>query len=282
MTELVGISAVHAAEAPPVRVESAVAVPRRPVPRWLRRAIGPLLLLAVWQVASAAGWLDPQTLAPPSKVLTAGLDLLRGGQLQSALWVSLQRVFWGLLFGVTAGTALAVASGLFRFGEDVIDSSVQFLRTLPVFALIPLFILWFGIGEEVKIILISVAVAFPVYINTFASIRGVDDKLVEAARTFGVRGQALIRQVILPGALPGFLTGLRFALAVSWLVLVVAETINATTGMGFLMNQARSFGQTDVLVVCLIVYGFLGILSDSFVRLLERRLLSWRRTFSGS
>ncbi|HKY15949.1 MAG TPA: ABC transporter permease [Microthrixaceae bacterium] len=252
------------------------------VPRWCRRLLGPAVVVAFWALASEAGWLDPQTLASPTTVFSTGVDLVGDGRLPEALWVSVQRVLWGLLFGITAGTVLAVVSGLFRLGEDVIDSSVQFLRTLPVFALIPLFILWFGIGEEVKIILIAVAVSFPVYINTFSAIRGVDEKLVEAAQTFGLGRAALVRNVVLPGALPGFLVGLRFSLVIAWLVLVVAETINATKGMGYLMNEARAFGQTDVLVVALVTFGVLGILSDAFVRLLERNLLSWRRSFSGT
>ena len=256
--------------------------PRRSVSlRPARRALGPLALLGAWQLASAVGWLDPATLAPPATVLRSARELVSSGELPEALGVSLQRVAWGLLFGIGAGTFLAVVSGATRLGEDLLDSLVQFLRALPVFALIPLFILWFGIGEEVKVILIAVAVAFPTYLNTFPGIRGVDGRLVEAATTFGVRRLGLVRHVVLPAALPGFLVGLRYAFGISWLVLVVAETINASSGMGFLMNNARSFGRTDVLVVCLLVYGLLGLASDAVVRLLERRLLAWRRGFDG-
>ena len=248
----------------------------------MRRGLGPLLILVLWQIASTTGLLDDQTLASPVQVVRTAVDLIGSGRLQEALWASTQRVGWGLLFGITTGLALALVAGLFRLGEDVVDSNVQILRTLPVLALVPLFILWFGIGEEVKIVLIAVATAFPIYLNTFAGIRGVDDRLVEAATTFGVGRWGLIRDVILPGALPGFFTGLRFSLSLSWLILVFAEQINANTGLGFLMGQAREFFQTDILAVVIVVYGILGLLSDALVRLLERRTLSWQRNFSGT
>jgi sulfonate transport system permease protein len=143
-------------------------------------------------------------------------------------------------------------------------------------------ILWFGIGETPKIVLIAIGTAFPVYLNTFAAIRAVDDGLVEAAGTLGLRRLGVIRHVILPGALPGFLIGLRYSLGIAWLVLVVSEQINASQGLGFLMNEAREYFQTDVLLVVLVLYGLLGLISDSLVRLLERTFLSWRHSFSGT
>ena len=187
----------------------------------------------------------------------------------------------GLAWGIAVGIVLAVIAGLFRLGEDLIDSNLQILRTVPIIGLLPLFIIWFGIDETPKIMMIAVAVMFPIYVNTFNSIRSVDERLVEAGSTFGLGRWGLIRHVLLPAALPGLLVGLRFALVISWLVLVFSETINAQRGLGFLLNNARTFYETDKIVVVLAVYGIIGLLSDAFVRLLERRLLSWRRTFSG-
>jgi sulfonate transport system permease protein len=255
---------------------------RRQVPRGVRRLLGPVLALLVWQAASATGLLDPRTLAGPLTVARTAADLVADGQLQSNLAVSLQRALLGLLFGVAAGTALALVSGLFRLGEDLVDATMQILRSLPIIALIPLAILWFGIGEEVKVILVALGVTFPVYINTHAAIRGVDPRYVELAKVLRLSRLGLVRRVILPGALPGFFTGLRFAVTISWLVLVVSEQINADSGIGYLMTQARAFSQTDVIVVGLAVYGALGLISNALVQFAERRALSWRPSFEGS
>jgi sulfonate transport system permease protein len=251
------------------------------VPRSARRMIGPLLLVGFWWLASVTGVLDERTLASPVTVVSSAWDMLQEGILQEAIWVSLQRVLQGVFYGVVAGVTLAVLSGLFRWGEDLIDVNVQLLRTIPIIGLLPLFIIWFGIDETPKIVMVAVAVMFPIYINTFAGIRGVDERLVEAGTTFGLNRWGLIRHVLLPGALPGFLIGLRFALVVSWLVLVFSETINAQRGLGFLLNNARTFYQTDRIVVVLAVYGIIGIACDAIVRLLERRFLGWRRGFQG-
>jgi sulfonate transport system permease protein len=255
---------------------------RRRVPRGIRRLLGPLSLLGAWQAATSTGLLDRQTLAPPAVVARTGWHLVASGDLQGHLLVSLHRVVSGLAIGVTVGLVLALVAGLARLGEDIVDSTVQMLRTVPVLALVPLMILWFGIGEKPKIVLIAIGTAFPVYLNTFAAIRAVDEGLVEAAGTLGLRRLGLIRHVILPGALPGFLIGLRYSLGIAWLVLVVSEQINASQGLGFLMNEAREYFQTDVLLVVLVIYGLLGLISDSLVRLLERTFLSWRRSFSGT
>ncbi|MFD7097990.1 ABC transporter permease [Streptomyces xanthophaeus] len=254
---------------------------RRSVPRWLRRTSGPLLLLALWQLASTAGWLPTDTLAPPSTIAAAAADLIGDGTLPAAMAVSLQRVAIGLVIGGTAGTVLALLSGLSRLGEDLIDASVQMLRTVPWVGLIPLFIIWMGIGEAPKVALIALGTAFHLYLNVYAGIRGVDEQLIEAGGALGLGRWGLVRHVVLPGALPGFMTGLRYSLATAWLALVFGESINADAGIGFLMNQAREFFRTDVIVVCLVVYAFLGLTADLLVRLLERLLLQWRPTFTG-
>ncbi|WP_030572737.1 ABC transporter permease [Streptomyces aureocirculatus] len=254
---------------------------RTRVPRWLRRTTGPVLLLGLWQLLSATGVLAPDVLAPPGTIARVAGDLVEDGSLTSAMGVSLQRVAVGLLLGALAGTGLALVSGLFRVGEDLVDASVQMLRTVPFVGLIPLFILWFGIGETPKIAVITLGVSFPLYLNVYAGIRGVDSQLIEAGESLGLSRWGLVRHVILPGALPGAMTGLRYSLGIAWLALVFAEQINADSGIGFLMVQARDFLRTDVIVVCLIVYAFLGLLADFVVRTLERLLLQWRPTFTG-
>ncbi|MEU9706092.1 ABC transporter permease [Streptomyces sp. NPDC047981] len=250
-------------------------------PRWLRRTVGPLLLLVTWQVLSAAGVLPADVLASPGTIARAGGELIADGTLPHAMGVSLQRVAVGLLLGGAIGVSLALVSGLSRLGEDLVDATVQMLRTVPWVGLIPLFIIWLGIGEAPKVALIALGVAFHLYLNVYAGIRGVDAQLVEAGESLGLKRWGLIRHVVLPGALPGAMTGLRYSLATAWLALVFGESINADAGIGFLMNQAREFFRTDVIVVCLVVYAFLGLLADAVVRTLERLLLQWRPTFTG-
>lgn len=267
---------------PPELVPVVPASARRArVPRWLRRTSGPLLLLALWQLLGVTGVLAPDVLAPPGTIARVGAGLVADGSLPNAMGVSLQRVAAGLLTGAVIGTGLALVSGLFRVGEDLVDASVQMLRTVPFVGLIPLFIIWFGIGEAPKIAIITLGVSFPLYLNVYAGIRGVDSRLIEAGESLGLSRWGLVRHVVLPGALPGAMTGLRYSLGIAWLALVFAEQINADAGIGFLMVQARDFLRTDVIVVCLIVYAFLGLLADFIVRSLERLLLQWRPTFTG-
>jgi sulfonate transport system permease protein len=253
-------------------------IPSRALPRWRlpQRAIAPLLLLALWEIGSHTGVIPQRILAAPSAIVVTLVQLSLSGELWTNLGVSLARALIGFVIGSTVGAALAIVSGLSRRGELVIDPPVQMLRTLPFLALVPLFIVWFGIGETPKIALISLGVAFPVYLNLYNGIRGVDAKLIEAARSFGLSGWGLIRHVILPGAMPALLLGLRMALTVSWLSLVIAEQINASAGLGHLINNARDFMQTDVIVVCLLVYAVIGLAADAAVRAIEARALAWR------
>lgn len=252
------------------------------LPRGLRRTLSPAALVLLWHWASVSGLLPTEILAGPLSVIESARALWASGELPDAIQVSLQRTLLGLAIGGSIGTLLAVLSGLFRLGEDVIDSPMQMLRTVPNVALIPLLIIWFGIGEEPKVALIALATAFPLYLNVYAGIRNVDQTLIEAGRTLGLSQWGLIRHVVLPGALPNVLVGVRYALGVSWLALVFGEQINATAGIGYLLNTAREMFQTDVIVVCLVVYALLGLGVDFVVRLLERFLLSWRPAFTGS
>jgi sulfonate transport system permease protein len=258
-----------------------VSARRRPVPRWLRRTTGPVVLLVLWQACSATGLLSQDALASPGTIARTAADLVEDGTLPHAMLVSVRRVAVGLLLGGVIGIGLALLSGLSRLGEDLVDATVQMLRSIPWVGMIPLFIIWMGIGEAPKIALIALGVAFHLYLNVYAGIRGVDAALIEAGTSLGLSRCGLIRHVVLPGALPGAMTGLRYSLATAWLALVFGETINADDGIGFLLNQAREFYQTDVIVVCLIVYAVLGLIADFVVRTLERLLLQWRPSFTG-
>jgi sulfonate transport system permease protein len=250
--------------------------PGRRVPGAL--ALGPLVLLSAWVAGSATGVLDPRTLSEPWTVVRTAGELIADGRLQSNLLTSLRRAGLALVLGVTAGVVLALVAGLSRVGEALVDGPIQVKRSIPTLALIPLAILWFGIGEQMKVLLVLTSVLVPIYLNTYAGLRGIDERYVELAETVGLSRGAFIRRVALPGALPGFFTGLRLGVTMSWLALVVVEQVNATSGIGYLMTQARTYGQTDIIVVGLVVYAVLGLTSDTAVRFLERRALAWRRT----
>ncbi|MBF6318318.1 ABC transporter permease [Nocardia cyriacigeorgica] len=241
-------------------------------------ALGPALLIGAWIIGSASGTLDPETLPAPWTVLRTAGELIADGRLQSNLLTSLQRAGISLVLGVVIGVVLALIAGLSRLGEALVDGPIQIKRSIPTLALIPLFIVRFGIGEEMKLIVITTSVLIPVYINTHAHLRSVDARYVELAETVGLSRTAFIRKIALPGSLPGFFTGLRLAVTISWLALVVDEQVNATSGIGYLMTQARTYGQIDVIVVGLVIYGLLGLLGDLAVRTVERKALSWRQT----
>lgn len=240
--------------------------------RWL----SPVALLLLWELGARAGVIPPRILAAPSTVLETFWSLTASGELPKNLAVSLARAGAGLSIALIVAVGLGLISGLSRWGETLVDPVMQIKRTIPVLALTPLFIVWFGIGETPKIALIAVSATFPLYLNLFSGIRGVDVRLVEAARSFGLKGWSLVREVILPGALPSFFVGLRYALGVSVLVLVISEQINAQAGLGYLVNNARDFMRTDIIVVCLVVYALLGLGADTLVRTLERKTLAWR------
>lgn len=257
-----------------------VTAPR--IPRAVQRLLGPVLLVGLWQLLSSLQVFDPRTTPSPQTVLQTAWGLLASQELQAHLWASLLRVLQGLGLGLFIGLSGAIVSGLSRWGENVVDANMEVLRAVPNFALLPVLIAWFGIGEEPKIALITLSVLVAIYINTYSAIRNVDAGLVEAARTFGVGRRELVTSVILPGALPGFLVGLRLALTGAWLSLIFAETINAPVGLGRLMSDAREYFRIDVIFVLLAVYATLGLASLFFVRFLEARLLTWRRAFDGA
>ncbi|MFE0352964.1 ABC transporter permease [Streptomyces nigra] len=271
-------------EAPPFAGPDRRVHRRRPLTPGRRlpaaRLAGPLLLVVLWAAASAAGALDPGAIPAPWTVVETGAHLWTDGTLPDDVLTSLRRAATGFVIGLTAGVVLALASGLTRTGEALIDGTVNLNRAIPTLGLIPLFILWLGIGETFKIAIIAIVVYIPIYLNTHAALSGIDSRFVELAEVQGLNRLRFIRQIVVPGALPGFFVGLRLGVTGSWLGLVVLEQINATSGLGYLMFQAQNYGQTDVILVGLVVYGIFGLVSDTAVRLIERRVLSWRRTLS--
>lgn len=239
----------------------------------------PLALLGLWQAAVSLGLLSTRILPAPSSVLSAGWALLVSGEIWTHLAVSGKRAAIGFVIGGGLGLFLGFVTGLSKWGERLLDSSVQMIRNVPHLALIPLVILWFGIDESAKIFLVALGTLFPIYLNTYHGIRNVDPALVEMARSYGVSGFALFWQVILPGALPSILVGVRFALGFMWLTLIVAETISANAGIGYLAMNAREFLQTDVVVLAIVLYAVLGKLADVAARGLERVWLRWHPAY---
>jgi sulfonate transport system permease protein len=241
--------------------------------------IVPVLILIAWEYAARSGVLSSRVLPEPLAVVRAAWQLLLTGQLWDNLKVSAGRAFAGLLVGGGFGLALGILTGLSRRAEVALDTTLQMLRNIPPLALIPLVILWFGIDEGAKLFLVAFGVFFPLYLNTFHGIRTVDRGLIEMARSYGLSGWRLYREVILPGALPSIMVGLRYALGLMWVLLIVAETISASSGIGYMTMNAREFLQTDIMLVGILMYALLGKLADVAARRLERVCLRWHPSY---
>jgi sulfonate transport system permease protein len=258
----------------------------RQAPQALARALAPwivpVLLIVVWQLASQNGWLSSRVLPAPLAVVQAAWELARSGELWTHVGVSTWRALAGFAIGGGLGLLLGLLTGTFRIAATLLDSSLQMVRNIPPLALIPLVILWFGIDESAKLFLVSLGVFFPIYLNTYHGIRSVDTGLVEMARSYGLSGWALYREVILPGALPGILVGVRFSLGLMWVILIVAETISAQSGIGYMTMNAREFLQTDVVLVGILLYALLGKLADWLSRGLERYWLRWHPGYAAA
>jgi sulfonate transport system permease protein len=240
----------------------------------------PVGIIVVWEALSVAGMIPARVLPAPSAVIAAGWHATLSGELPRNIWVSFWRAMVGLVIGGSFGFALGLANGLSRRSERIFDSTLQMVRNIPHLALIPLVILWFGIDEEAKIFLVALGVFFPIYINAQHGIRSVDGQLVEMGKTYGMSASTLFWRVILPGALPSVFVGLRFALGIMWLTLIVAETISASSGIGYMAMQAREFLLVDVVVLSILIYALLGKLADSVARLLEHWCLAWHPAFA--
>ncbi|MDQ0905093.1 ABC transporter permease [Streptomyces canus] len=242
----------------------------------------PVAILLAWEILARAGAVSKTYAPAPTSIVKSAVELWQQGVLGPDLAISLQRAGIGLAIGLTVGIVTGVLGGLLRSGEYLFNGVVQVLNTIPLLAVLPLMIVWFGIDELTKVLLISFGAGVPMYLNLFAAIRGVDQRLIEMARTTGAGTWRLVTRVLVPGALPGFLVGLRFSLAYSVLGLVAAETVNADKGLGFLITQGQTYLQTNQVFVGLVIYSLLGLLADQFVRALERVLLRWRPSYEAS
>lgn len=246
-----------------------------------RRLSGPVLLLALWALASAAGWFQEQILPSPWRVFAAFGETIADGSLIHATTVSLARLSAGFAIGSAIGMTFGVISGLWVYGEDLLDRTLQAVRSIPFLALAPLFSLWFSVDEFAKIALVAFGSIFPLYLNTIAGIRAVDIRLVESASVAGLDAVGRIREVILPGALPSVFVGLRIGFSWALAALVSSELVSASAGIGALIGQAREFVQTDVIFVCVVTYALIGLLADGVLRFIEWRLMPWRQAFTG-
>ena len=243
---------------------------------WTLRLGVPVLLIAFWQLALNWGWASEEVLPSPATIVKAYKYLWNNGSLEAAIPVSLRRAGEGLLIGGTTGLILGIFAGLWKIGEEIFDATLQMLRTVPFIALVPLFVTWFGIDEPSKLALITAAALFPLYLNTFHAVKGVDQKLIEAGKTFGLTGLQIARRIIFPMALPGIITGIRFACSFSLLSLVLAEQVNATAGIGYLIINAQNNQRPDIVIAGIWIYAVLGILIDFIMRGVERLVLPWR------
>jgi sulfonate transport system permease protein len=239
----------------------------------------PIAVVAVWQALSSLGIISTRIMPSPAEVLNAFWTTTASGALPYDMAVSGLRALAGLLVGGSIGFVLGIANGVSKLSEQLTDTTLQMLRTIPHLALIPLVILWFGIGEESKLFLTSLGVLFPVYLNTYHGVRNVDRDLIEMGKVYGMSGFTLFRKVIFPGALPSIFVGLRYALGIMWLTLIVSETIAASSGIGHMAMEAREFMMTDVVVLALVIYALLGKAADVAVRYLERKVLSWNPAY---
>ena len=242
----------------------------------------PVVILIVWEILALAKVLKPTYAPAPTSIASTAVDLWQRGVLGPDLEVSLRRAAIGLALGLTAGVITGILGGLLRTGEFLFNGVIQIFNTIPLLAVLPVMIVWFGIDEMPKVLVIAFGAFVPMYLNLFAAIRGVDQRLIEMARTTGAGTWRLVTRVLVPGALPGFLVGLRFSLAYSILGLVAAETINADKGLGFMITQGETYLQTNQVYVGLVIYSMLGLLADQLVRTLERVLLRWRPSFEAS
>jgi sulfonate transport system permease protein len=269
---------------------SAIDLPARATPRrrsrraWNLRGLLPfalpLALLLGWEAGSAAGLLSDRILPRPSAVLAKGAEMLLSGELFVHLGVSALRACAGLVIGGGIGFLLGLANGLSRNVALATDTTLQMIRNIPILALIPLVIVWFGIGEGAKLFLVSLSVFFPIYLNTFHGVRNVDPQLIEMGRAYGMSPRRLFRKVILPGALPSIFVGLRYSLGLMWLTLIVAETLSASAGLGYMAMQAREFMLLDVVVLAILLYALLGKLADVLTGALEARTLRWNPAYA--
>lgn len=239
----------------------------------------PALVVIGWQILGQSGLISTRILPTPVAVVQAGIQLGKQGILWQYIWSSTERALAGFLIGGSVGFVLGLLNGLYRISQKLTDTSIQMLRTIPHLALIPLVIVWFGVGEEAKIFLVALGSVFPIYVNTFFGIKSVDADLIEMAKVYRLPWLKLFWKVILPGALPSILVGIRYALGVMWMTLIVAETISENSGIGYMAMNAEEFMQMNVVVLGIVLYALLGKISDWIATTMERRFLRWHPNY---
>ena len=244
--------------------------------------IVPFIVLLLWEIASRTGLLSSRILPAPSSVVFTAFKLASTGELFRHMGISAARAISGFIVGGGIGFILGLLTGFSRIAEQLLDSSLQMLRTIPNLALIPLVILWFGIGDQARLFLVSIGVFFPIYLNTYHGIRNVDPELIEMGRVYGLKTSQILWQIVFPGALSSILIGVRFSLGIMWLSLIVAEQIAADSGIGYMAMNAREFMQTDVVVLSIVIYALLGKLANSIAKALERKFLSWNPNYTSA
>ncbi|WP_248926853.1 ABC transporter permease [Paenibacillus hamazuiensis] len=248
---------------------------------FIRGAIFPAAVLAIWQIAGSLELVNKTLLPAPTAIAQSFWDLAASGELFKHLQISVYRAAVGFILGGGLGLLFGIMTGLFKRVEHSLDPTVQMLRMIPHLAITPLFILWFGFGELSKILLIAKGAFFPLYVNTFLGIRNADSKLFDVARILEFSRWKQITRLVIPASLPNVLLGLRLSLGVSWLGLVVAELMGSSEGIGYLIMDARQFSQTSIVFVGIIIFAVVGKATDSLVRYLEKKLLKWRDTYNG-
>ncbi|MGM3307123.1 aliphatic sulfonate ABC transporter permease SsuC [Anabaena sp. WFMT] len=241
--------------------------------------IVPMLIIVLWQILSTTGVIPTRILPAPLAVVNAGIQLTRTGELFINIGISATRAISGFVIGGGIGFSLGLLNGISPISEKLLDTSLQMLRNIPNLALIPLVILWFGIGDEARLFLVALGVMFPIYLNTFHGIRSVDHGLIEMGKIYGLNTWGLFWRIILPGAMSSILVGVRFSLGIMWLTLIVAETIAADSGIGYMAMNAREFMQTDVVVLSILLYALFGKLADVIARALENYWLQWNPSY---
>jgi sulfonate transport system permease protein len=245
----------------------------------LRGLLLPTLVLILWQLLSLAGILPAQLFSSPLLIVTSFIELIQSGELITHLQISLTRALLGFGLGGILGLLVGIIVGMNKRSEEYLNPTIQMLRTIPLLVITPLFIMWFGFGELSKVLLIALGTFFPLYLQTFLGLRNVDQKLYEVAQILEFNRREKILKLMIPAALPNILLGIRLALSAAWMCLVVAELLGADKGVGFMIQDSRSFMQTDIVFVGIIIFSLAGKISDSLVRFLENRLLKWQDSF---
>jgi sulfonate transport system permease protein len=248
---------------------------------WLRLIL-PVAMLAAWELVARTGLVPAYNFPPPSVVFGTLVDLARSGVMFKHLWVSAARVFFGFVLGAGVGTLLGALTGFSAKWREVFDGTIQALRSIPIIAWVPLFILWLGIDEAPKISLIAIGAFFPVYLNLYTGLRGVDRKLIEVGRANRMTGWRLVHRVMLPSALPSYFVGLRTGLGLAWMFVAAAELLGASSGIGYLLLEAQNLGRPAVVIAAMIMFGVCGKLTDLIVAAAAARLLHWQDTVAAN